>query len=102
MKLDHRDIKRLLSHVRVEPSTGCMIWTGCIDRDGYAQFKVNGRKEKAHRVLKMHVDGFFVSSDYDCHHEVCNCRSCINPAHTQWRDGMEHRLYHIRKVNGSR
>lgn len=67
------------------PWSGCWIWTGHIDKDGYGQIaeyiKNTGKRTglRAHRAsYKLHVgsipDGLTVLHS-------CDVRCCVNPAH---------------------
>ena len=70
---------RLLAKVSPEPNTGCWLWTGAVDEDGYGRFFYRGKNRHAHRVsYELHAapitDGRFV-----CH--TCDVRLCVNPLH---------------------
>jgi hypothetical protein len=56
---------------------GCWIWTGSKTRDGYGQFKLDGKVLRAHQVSwKLHNLKY---ATYLCH--TCHNTSCVNPAH---------------------
>ena len=66
---------------RTEPLlwSGCIIWTGTLDRGGYGKLRVNGRMVKAHRYAweREHgpiPDGMFI--DHRCWQP-----SCVNVDH---------------------
>ncbi len=81
-----------LARVRVDPVSGCWLWTGAID-NGYAAMNVDGVMRNAHRVsYELFVgpvpDGLLL--DHTCHKpETCrggkSCihRRCINPDHLE-------------------
>lgn len=58
---------------------GCQIWTGCIGRDGYGQFRINGKIEGAHRASWMLANGPIPHGLHVLHH--CDVPPCINPIH---------------------
>jgi len=77
--------QRLLSRVERITESGCWIWTGRIDRQGYARLSVYHADRGhyvptlAHRLsfkafTKKPIDGLAV-----CH--VCDVPCCINPDH---------------------
>ena len=63
-----------------EPNTGCWLWTGARDQDGYGRFRVSKtRYEKAHpRHFDLSTENF----------EDCNAfrdtPSCVNPHHLKY------------------
>lgn len=62
-----------------EPNTGCLIWLGAFNTQGYGNVRVNGVTMRTHRAsYELHngpiPDGLFV-----CH--TCDNTSCINPEH---------------------
>lgn len=62
-----------------EPTTGCYLWTGAADSDGYGMICVLGRMRKAHRVsYEMHV-GPIPDDLLVCHR--CDTPACVNPEH---------------------
>lgn len=75
---------RLLANRRIDPETGCWIWTGCRDRKGYGRFtlkRADGTRlfTRAHRVsYELFVAE--IQPDEQVDHE-CEVRSCFNPEH---------------------
>jgi hypothetical protein len=61
-----------------EPNTGCWLWLGGQDSDGYGQLKVSRKRLAAHRVSY----GAFVGDPGELHvlHR-CDTPLCINPSH---------------------
>lgn len=61
------------------PECGCWLWTGSVDKDGYGQFMVGGKRTKAHRVSYEHHVGPIPEGANICHR--CDTPACVNPAH---------------------
>lgn len=61
------------------PMSGCWIWTGTINKDGYGQFAIDGRTLLSHRVAWEFFVGPLPSDLFVLH--SCDVRSCVNPSH---------------------
>jgi len=59
---------------------GCWEWIGCRWKQGYGQFWLNNKLEKAHRVSFQLAGGVFTKEKPFGLHR-CGNRPCINPAH---------------------
>lgn len=78
--------------------TGCWLWGGKADKDGYGQFRqrgvditlASGRKGvvAAHRMAYAIFYGG-VPEGLDVHH-TCRRRLCVNPDHLEIVDHVEH------------
>lgn len=72
---------------------GCWLWTGALDRDGYAnRVKIGGVSIRPHREMCRLVNGDFSEPHVDhlCHDRdsceggaTCTHRRCVNPEHLQ-------------------
>ena len=76
---------RLSQRIEFEPNSGCWLWTGCTDKDGYGRTSVreNGKQSMwfTHRlVYELHVGK--IEDGLVCDH-LCKVRSCCNPDHIQ-------------------
>jgi len=73
------DLKHWIeSNVMYEPNTGCWLWTGTVDRDGYGRTSVKKERMGVHRLsfsLYKHNPSRFLV----CHH--CDTPMCVNPDH---------------------
>lgn len=59
--------------------TGCWLWTGCTDKDGYGITNANGASIKAHRAAYEIANGEIPDGLIICH--TCDISSCVNPNH---------------------
>jgi len=89
--------ERLEQQRKIDPDTGCWLWTGYINTDGYGRIRYRGRRLHVHR-LSLHVyKDFDLDSELQaCHEPICKTRKCFNPDHlrpdTCWsnvRDSIE-------------
>jgi hypothetical protein len=64
-----------------EPNSGCHLWLGAIDSDGYGRLSAAGEKRirRAHRAAWEIVNGPIPSGLFVCHR--CDQPSCVNAAH---------------------
>jgi len=77
------ELKNRFFSKTVSASTGCMLWTGAIQRNGYGAFKLNGKKIDAHVASwRISHNGFPVPIGNLVMHS-CDCRTCVNPEHLQ-------------------
>ena len=72
--------ERLMTGMEIDPS-GCWLWKGLVDRDGYGVFGLNRRSFRAHRVAYELLvgpipDGLMID-------HLCRVTSCINPDHLE-------------------
>ena len=72
-------MNRLLEKVKLDEETGCWMWQGAGDKNGYGCMKIDGRRGKAHRWMYEAVFGKFDRKLLVCHH--CDTPACVNPAH---------------------
>ncbi len=68
----------------VNEDTGCWIWTGVVQKSGYARFGaggVSGRNVLGHRwSYERHVGP--IPDGYEIDH-LCRNKSCVNPEHLE-------------------
>jgi len=81
MKRPKEPLVHLLGFVVPEPNTGCWLWTGKIDRDGYGHAKLYGRDELAHRAFYLLSIGY-IPKDKEIDHK-CRMPMCVNPGHLE-------------------
>lgn len=66
----------------IEPTTGCWLWHGTTNDQGYGIAKNSaGVRQRAHRLLyERHIGPIPEGLELD---HVCRCRHCVNPAHME-------------------
>ncbi len=77
-------IERLMRRVEMIPESGCCIWHGSLNPDGYGKIGIEHPKryvERTHRVTYWHFKGQ-IPNGMELDH-LCRMRSCCNPDHLQ-------------------
>lgn len=72
-------MERIFDKITPEPNTGCWLWCGCADKDGYGFVRVDGKNKKVHRVIFERHNGSINAKTLVCH--TCDTPSCVNPLH---------------------
>lgn len=73
--------ERFWQKVVPDPDTECWEWCGCVMRNGYGQFRHEGRVQPAHRVAWDLLRGPIPDGLHVDH--LCRNRRCVNPAHLE-------------------
>lgn len=66
---------------RTDRSGNCWLWTGALDRHGYAAIKVDKRRHLAHRLAYELFVGPIPNGLVIDH--TCRVRHCVNPDHLE-------------------
>lgn len=64
-----------------EPNSGCWLWTGYLNRDGYGKFTLKGRSSESHRWAYRFLVGE-IPAGLQIDHR-CRTRNCVNPLHME-------------------
>lgn len=78
-----------------EPMSGCWLWIGSCDKDGYGRFWFNGKLRKSHRVSYQKFVGPIPEGKDICH--KCDVPSCVNPDHLWVGDARANALDMMQK-----
>src|ERR1043166_3727803 len=71
--------QRLDHNSRVDPKSGCRLWTRALNPAGYGIIRVEDKAMLAHRVAWSAKHGPIPPGFSVCHR--CDVRNCINPDH---------------------
>lgn len=61
-------------------SSGCILWTGGMDRKGYGFLRIGKRATRPHRVAFL-ISGGVLTEDRNWVLHSCHVPACINPDH---------------------
>ena len=72
-------LDRFYKHVSMEPMTGCWLWTGYTDRDGYGSTTCDSMPIRANRLSYILHLGNIPKGSVVRH--SCDTPACVNPKH---------------------
>ena len=72
--------ERVLQNLLIDPS-GCLLWTGQLDKDGYGRISFRHRRISVHRLMYEWFVGPIPPGLQIDH--ICRVRSCASPAHME-------------------
>jgi hypothetical protein len=75
------DLTRFAARVVLDPATGCWLWQGPLDKDGYGTFFLRRFNRRAHRVAYANWREKIPAGAHIDH--SCRIRHCVNPAHIE-------------------
>jgi hypothetical protein len=70
---------RLKNRISVDSESGCWLWTGRLNSDGYGMTSLNNKNIGAHRAVMLLLSGK-VGAELD---HLCRVRRCVNPGHLE-------------------
>lgn len=71
---------RLAQKTKIDPVTGCWIWTGGTQSIGYGMMRYDNKMQCVHRVAYMLHHGVKLGR-YDFIVHTCDNKLCVNPDH---------------------
>ena len=73
--------KRLAKRYSIDVVTGCWLWFGHRDEEGYGRVRAGNRKVYVHRVMhELYIGPIPAGLQVD---HLCGVRNCVNPAHLE-------------------
>jgi len=66
---------------KVEKTDTCWLWTGSLEKNGYARFKIGDKKLLCHRSSWI-IAGNTIPEGHVIRHK-CRNRHCVNPEHLE-------------------
>lgn len=69
------------SNIERIPETGCWIWMGSLNRNGYGRYILGGRTRVVHRLIWILLGKPL--SDKEVLDHLCRVRCCCNPHHLE-------------------
>jgi|SRR5690554_866218 len=76
-----KDFIRAVGKFEIEQETGCWVWIGAAQSNGYGRFWDGEKSNYAHRVMYELFNGP-IQASMDLDH-LCRNRRCVNPLHLE-------------------
>lgn len=73
--------ERFEKHYVPVPESGCWLWVGAIQENGYGRFYIDGKMVQAHRYAYEQKHGL-IPEGLELDH-LCRVRLCVNPDHLE-------------------
>ena len=71
--------ERFASYTKRSDHTGCLLWTGWRDKNGYGRVRWSGRRQPAHRAAWIRAHGTIPDGLLVCHR--CDVPACVEVSH---------------------
>lgn len=73
-------VRRVVARAKPDPASGCLLWTGAADRNGYGRIRYLDALYSSHRVVLEHKLGRKLERWEDTRH-ACDTPACVREAH---------------------
>jgi len=73
---------KIAEKIEFSDKSGCWIWTGYENGNGYGVIYPNGKRTYVHRHLYELMVGK-IPDGLELDHLICRTKSCVNPAHVE-------------------
>ena len=77
-----------------EPNTGCFLWIGSVDYQGYARRSIGNKSHRMNRLVCEEIHGPPPTPKHEAAHATpigCVGRVCISPDHLRWATSTENK-----------
>lgn len=82
-------LEYFMEQVQMEPNTGCWIWMGYVNNQGYGKFSNDGKEMQAHNYIWEVYNKKEINPDLVRHHK-CENILCVNFEHIKEITPKEH------------
>lgn len=73
---------RIEQYIHRIPESGCWIWMGELNRNGYGRIPFGGKRRMIHKLVWILLGKSPLSEGF-IHDHKCRVRCCCNPAHLE-------------------
>jgi hypothetical protein len=91
ISLTDSTISSFWDQVALPNETGCLLWTGSRNSNGYGRLSIRGRWVGAHRISLILADGPPADKTLEAAHApvICHRRDCVAALHLRWATRKE-------------
>lgn len=83
--------ERFFAKVHPEPNTGCWLWAGSVNKDGYGRIRTGSKKTTGATHVSLQIVGVTIPPGMCACHK-CDVPQCVNPDHLfigTYKDNMQ-------------
>lgn len=91
--------RRLFSRIRVDPVTGCWLWTGSTFSSGYGRVRLGDKHDYAHRLIFFLFNGPIPAGV--CLRHGCDRRPCACPVHLETGSEVDNHRDRVERRSGA-
>lgn len=79
--MNQKNLQRFTKFIQLDILSGCWIWKGALDKEGYGIFSIGKKNKRAQRLSYEHWNGKLIKNLTIDH--LCRNRACVNPEHLE-------------------